>query len=139
MTGHAITVIVRDRDLSDAQLSGMDWDWFAYEINERTKWCDFAPLVTTCTDGDNGGWFRNTNPRANFWQYFYTDLLERRCAGSSNIRPVFIDEYLYVHGAHGRVRVSSGAWNSAGITATVLSNDRFSIPEGCSGKTVEGQ
>ena len=110
--GHAITVIVRDRDLSDAQLSGMDLDWFAYEINERTKWCDFTPLVTTCTDGDNGGWFRNTNPKANFWQYFYTELLERRCAGSSNIRPVFIDEYLYVHGAHGRVRVSSGAWNT---------------------------
>src|ERR1041385_3350070 len=57
--GEEIVVIVRDRELSDAQLSGMDTGWFMQEVHARTKHCDFAPLVTTATDGDNGGWFRN--------------------------------------------------------------------------------
>ena len=110
--GEEIIVVVRDRELSDAQLSGMDWGWFAYEVNERTRWCDFPPLVTTCTDGDNGGWFRNTNPNGNFWTYFYQDLLGKRRAGDSNIQPVFIDDYLDRYGAHGRVKVATGAWNT---------------------------
>ena len=78
-----IIVIVRDRELSDAQLSGMDWAWFWKEVNDRVKSCDFPPLVTTCTDGDNGGWFRNTSKKANFWNCFYMELLENVRAGSS--------------------------------------------------------
>lgn len=73
----AITVIVRDRELSAAQESGMEFDWFAREVHERTKFCDFTPLVTTSTDGDNGGWFRNTTLQSNFWGAFYHDLLRR--------------------------------------------------------------
>ena len=65
--GEEIVVVVRDRELSYAQESGMDSGWFLYELRERTKHCGFAPLVTTCTDGDNGGWFRNTSSEGNFW------------------------------------------------------------------------
>lgn len=112
--GEEITVIVRDRELSDAQLSGMDFTWFEREVRERTKWCDFPPLVTTCTDGDNGGWFRNVNPAANFWGAFYRELLERaRGSGAAVvIQPSFIEDYLAVHGADGYVSVRSGAWNT---------------------------
>jgi alpha-amylase/alpha-mannosidase (GH57 family) len=107
-----IIVVVRDRELSDAQESGMDWGWFSHEVNERTKWCDFPPLVTTCTDGDNGGWFRNTSGKGDFWEYFYHDFLNRARKGECNIRPSFITEYLDKFGASGQVKVKTGAWNT---------------------------
>lgn len=110
--GHEIVVVVRDRELSDAQEAGMDHGWFLWEVHERTKHCDFPPLVTTCTDGDNGGWFRNLSPKGNFWGVFYQPLLERARRGESEVRPVFIDDYLDWHGAHGEVHVRRGAWNT---------------------------
>lgn len=110
--GSEIIIIVRDRSLSDAQLAGMDYGWFYHELHERTKWCDFPPLVTTATDGDNGGWFRNVNPKANFWTYFYRQALDEIRAGHSTLRPTFITEYLDRFGAKGRVTVRRGAWNT---------------------------
>ncbi|EXJ14523.1 polysaccharide deacetylase family protein [Imhoffiella purpurea] len=107
-----IVVVVRDRELSDAQESGMELDWFLNEVAERTKWCDFPPLVATCTDGENGGWFRNVTEGANFWSVFYLPLLERLAAGESDVTPTFISDYLDTHGAHGEVRVRTGAWNT---------------------------
>ena len=107
-----IVVVVRDRDLSNAQEAGMETGWFLNEVAERTKWCEFAPLVTTCTDGENGGWFRNTTEGANFWSAFYVPLLERFRAGEAKVAPTFISDYLNVHGVHGEVRVRTGAWNT---------------------------
>lgn len=107
-----IVIISRDRDLSNAQLSGMEYGWFYNELQERTRWCDFPPLVATATDGDNGGWFRNVNPLANFWTYFYREAMEQIRAGNSAMRPTFIDDYLNRFGAHGYVTVRRGAWNT---------------------------
>ncbi len=107
-----IIVIVRDRDLSDAQESGMDWSWFSKEVNERVKWCDFNPLVTTITDGDNGGWFRNTSGNGNFWEIFYKEFMQSVNSRSTNIRPVFITDYLNTYGARGYVNVKNAAWNT---------------------------
>ncbi|MDF9392514.1 MULTISPECIES: glycoside hydrolase family 57 [Methylococcus] len=106
-----IIVIVRDRDLSDAQESGMEPAWFENELKERTKWCNFEPLVTTCTDGENGGWFRNTTQEANFWGAFYQPLLAAARKGS-DIQPVFIHDYLDRYGVFGEVKVKTGAWNT---------------------------
>ncbi len=113
-----IVVIVRDRELSNAQESGMDDGWFMREVCERTKFCDFAPLVTTASDGDIGGWFRNTAPRGNFWGAFYQPLLERMRRGETEIRPVFIEDYLERHGARGHVYVRTGAWNTGWHSGT---------------------
>jgi alpha-amylase/alpha-mannosidase (GH57 family) len=110
--GEEIIVVVRDRELSDAQESGMNYGWFEHELHERTKWCDFPPLVTTCTDGDNGGWFRNTTPKGNFWHVFYDDFMGQIRRGETVARPIFISEYLDLYGAHGRVKVSTAAWNT---------------------------
>jgi 4-alpha-glucanotransferase len=108
-----IIVVVRDRDLSNAQESGMETSWFIEEVRARTRDCDFPPLVTTATDGDNGGWFRNTTAGANFWTSFYRDLAERVRAGQSGgVRPAFISDYIDRHGAHGWVTVDPGAWNT---------------------------
>ena len=106
-----IVVIVRDRDLSNAQESGMDQGWFENEVEQRTKWCDFTPLVTTATDGDNGGWFRNPNMSANFWGS-YCNILEKAKSNAGRINPCFIDDYLNQFGATGEVHVHSGAWNT---------------------------
>jgi hypothetical protein len=111
--GEEIIVVVRDRQLSDAQEAGLDAGWFIQEVSERTKFCNFPPLVTTATDGDNGGWFRNTSTRDNFWGHFYHELLERvRAHQSGGIRATFIDDYLDAYGAHGEVSVRTGAWNT---------------------------
>ena len=108
-----LIVVVRDRDLSNAQESGMDAGWFIEEVGARTRHCDFPPLVTTATDGDNGGWFRNATDGSNFWSSFYADLIDRVRAGrSGGIRPAFINDYLDRHGAHGWVTVDPGAWNT---------------------------
>jgi alpha-amylase/alpha-mannosidase (GH57 family) len=107
-----IIVVVRDRELSDAQESGMEVGWFLSEVEERTRWCDFEPLVTTATDGENGGWFRNVTEGANFWTAFYLPLLDRMRAGDTELRPTFITDYLETHGAVGEVRVETGAWNT---------------------------
>jgi len=108
---HEIIVIVRDRELSDAQESGMDYIWFVKEVAQRTQWCDFEPLVTTCTDGENGGWFRNTNNDVNFWGAFYREMLDE-ARKSALIRPTFIHDYLNKYGADGEVIVKTGAWNT---------------------------
>ncbi len=107
-----IVVVVRDRDLSNAQESGMDYGWFQHEVRERTKYCDFPPLVTTCSDGENGGWFRNVTEDANFWGAFYATLLANVQSGPRNILPIFISEYLERYGAHGYVEVERAAWNT---------------------------
>jgi alpha-amylase/alpha-mannosidase (GH57 family) len=110
--GEEIIVVVRDRELSNAQQSGMDAGWFMQEVHERTQHCDFPPLVLTATDGDNGGWFRNTNEKGNFWHVCYRELLDWVRRGETEIQPAFIHEYLDTHGAHGEVKVSRGAWNT---------------------------
>jgi alpha-amylase/alpha-mannosidase (GH57 family) len=110
--GHEIIVVVRDRGLSDAQESGADHGWFMWEVHERTKHCSFPPLVTTCTDGENGGWFRNISDKGNFWGVLYRPLMEWIRRGETEIRPIFIDDYLNRFGADGRVHIRTGAWNT---------------------------
>jgi len=111
--GAEIIVVPRDRELSNAQLAGMTPDWFVQEARERTKWCDFPPLVLTCTDGDNGGWFRNVRPEANFWGAFYRPLLEKIRSGAvPDLRPVFIHDYLDLRPPRSEVIVRAGAWNT---------------------------
>lgn len=107
-----IIVIVRDRDLSNAQESGMETEWFIREAMDRTRHCDFPPLITTCTDGDNGGWFRHVQWECNFWGAFYRPLLDRVRQGNSPVAPTFIDEYLDRYGARGQVIVRTGSWNT---------------------------
>jgi len=92
--GAEIIVVPRDRELSNAQLSGLDPGWFQHEVCERTKFCDFPALVTTWTDGENGGWFRTTNVESGFWGFFYRPLLDRYRAGTLGFTPIHISQYL---------------------------------------------
>ena len=110
--GAEIIVVVRDRELSDAQQSGMDAGWFMQEVHQRTMHCDFPPLVLTATDGDNGGWFRNTHEKGNFWSVCYRALLDWVRRGETEIEPIINHDYLERYGAAGEVKVNTGAWNT---------------------------
>jgi alpha-amylase/alpha-mannosidase (GH57 family) len=111
--GSEIIVIPRDRELSNAQLSGFDPGWFAYEVGERTKHStDFPPLVTTFSDGENGGWFRNMTESAGFWGWFFKPMLDWQRSGTLALTQISINEYLDRFGADGEVKVHTGAWNT---------------------------
>jgi len=110
--GAEIVVVPRDRELSNAQLSGLDPGWFQHEVHERTKHCDFPALVTTWTDGENGGWFRTTHVDSGFWGYFYRPILDRFRAGTLGFTPIHISEYLRRFPPQEEVEVHRGAWNT---------------------------
>lgn len=110
--GAEIVVVPRDRELSNAQLSGLDPGWFQHEIHERTKHCDFPALVTTWTDGENGGWFRATQVESGFWGFFYKPILDRYRAGTLGFTPIHISEYLRRYPPTEEVEVHRGAWNT---------------------------
>jgi alpha-amylase/alpha-mannosidase (GH57 family) len=110
--GEEIVVVPRDRELSDAQESGLDPGWFQHEVYERTKYCDFPPLVTTWTDGENGGWFRSSDIESSFWGHFYHPILNRYREGTLGFIPVHISEYLQRFPPTEEVEVHRGAWNT---------------------------
>ncbi len=110
--GAEMIVIPRDRELSDAQLSGLDPWWFENELVQRTKWCDFPALVTTWTDGDNGGWFRNPTLSGSFWGHFFHPTLQKARAGELAYQPIHIPEFLDRFPPTDEVEVHRGAWNT---------------------------
>jgi hypothetical protein len=105
-----IIVIVRHRELSNALANGTSYAAFKNEVTRLTRGVDH-PLVTTCSDGENGAWYRNTHLESNFWGGFYGGLLEDAQAGGP-IKPNYIHDYLDAYGAHGLVKVETGAWNT---------------------------
>lgn len=109
--GARITVIPRDRDLSNAQESGLDPGWFEGEVRQKTARARKPCLVTTWTDGENGGWFRQTHEEAGFWGHFFAPYMERVRSGQMPIRPVSISEFTAENPPTGVVEVQTGAWN----------------------------
>ena len=110
--GAEIIVVPRDRELSNAQLSGLDPGWFQHEVYQRTRFCDFPALVTTWTDGENGGWFRTTDVQSGFWGFFYNPILDRYRGGTLGFTPSHITEYLNRFPPSEEVEVHRGAWNT---------------------------
>ena len=109
--GARITVIPRDRDLSNAQESGLDPGWFEGEVRNKTS-TEVEPwLITTWTDGENGGWFRQTDEQAGFWGHFFAPYMEKVRAAQMPIRPVSISDFVRDNPPRDRVEVQTGAWN----------------------------
>lgn len=109
--GAKITVIPRDRDLSNAQESGLDPSWFEGEVRNKTSAADKPCLVTTWTDGENGGWFRQTHEEAGFWGHFFSPYMEKVRAGQMSVRPISPSKFVAENPPHDRVEVQTGAWN----------------------------
>jgi alpha-amylase/alpha-mannosidase (GH57 family) len=110
--GETITIIPRDRDISNAQESGMDSSWFLNEVASKVFGQREGPrLVTTWSDGENGGWFRQMAEEAGFFGHYFAPLMEKVRAGQSLVRPVLISEFLRQHPARDRASARTGAWN----------------------------
>jgi alpha-amylase/alpha-mannosidase (GH57 family) len=110
--GDEMVIVVRDRELSNVVLAGMDCEQFQETVLKQTSECSRPALVTLCANGDSGKRFRSADPQENFWSSFYTPLLEHSEHGRSPLQAVFIHEYLNRHGTYGRVEVGPGAWNT---------------------------
>jgi len=119
--GKSITVIPRDRDLSNAQESGLDPGWFENQVRHKIMQPDQPRLVTTWTDGENGGWFRQTDEGSGFWGYFFAPYMERVRSGQSSIRPIPISDFVRKNPPKDRVDVQTGAWNVASTSGFDLS------------------
>ncbi len=112
--GASITVIPRDRDISNAQESGLDPSWFANEVRHKVAESPHpqAPrLITTWSDGENGGWFRQMAEEAGFFGHFYAPYMSQVRSGQSATQPVLISDYLQTHPAAESAQVQTGAWN----------------------------
>jgi alpha-amylase/alpha-mannosidase (GH57 family) len=110
--GKRIVVVPVERELSNAQYSGTEPWWFEQEVLARTQHCDFPALVTTWSDGENGGWFRMPEWQYAFWGVFFRPLMQMAREGKLGFRPVSINEYLDQHEPTEEVDVHRGAWNT---------------------------
>lgn len=112
---HTIVVIPRDRDISNAQESGLDPAWFSQEAQSKilnSPRPDAAQrLVTTWSDGENGGWFRQMAEESGFFGHFYTPFLEQVRSGGTPIHPVSLSNYIREHPPTENAHVRTGAWN----------------------------
>jgi alpha-amylase/alpha-mannosidase (GH57 family) len=114
--GVDITVIPRNRDISNAQESGMDPHWFLNEANHKMKGypsSEQVRLITTWSDGENGGWFRQIDEDAGFFGYFFAPLMEMMKDKKTDIRTIKISDFLKKYPAIGEATVETGAWNIA--------------------------
>jgi 4-alpha-glucanotransferase len=122
--GVCINVVPRDRVVSNAQQSGLNPVWFRDEVLRRTTESPRPTekrLVTTWSDGENGGWFRQTHEPSGFFGHFFAPYMEQVRTGVYPITPVRLSDYL------GRVRptaytqVQTGAWNVGSTSGVDLS------------------
>lgn len=94
----------------------MDASWFTREVTHRVGTAPAAAgprLVTTWSDGENGGWFRQTAEEAGFFGHFLAPFLERVRSGASPVTPVLLTEFLTHHPPRDEAHVQTGAWNVA--------------------------
>ena len=121
--GARIPVVPRNRDISNAQESGMDAAWFQNEVLHKVRESpapDAPRLVCTWSDGENGGWFRRTDESSGFWGHFFAPFMDQVRSGGP-IRPVKLSEYLEEHPPRDLAHVETGAWNVASTSGVDFS------------------
>ena len=68
-------------------------------------------LLTSWSDGENGGWFRQMDASAGFWGYFFAPLMDMVQAKETAIQPIKISDYLKKFPPQKYATVRTGAWN----------------------------
>jgi 4-alpha-glucanotransferase len=122
--GTCISVVPRDRDLSNAQASGLDPSWFLSESLARVQTSPRPQeprLITTWSDGENGGWFRQTHEPSGFFGRYFAPYMEQVSNGACPITPVLLGDYLQRVRPVARAQVQTGAWNVRGNPGLDLS------------------
>ncbi|OSM07283.1 hypothetical protein [Magnetofaba australis] len=112
--GARIMVVARDRDMSNAQESGLDAAWLANDFlhkNEQSPLPDGVRLLTTWSDGENGGWFRQMDEQAGFFGHFFSPCMEHCQTTEYPLRPVTLSAHLKAHPPTRSAHVETGAWN----------------------------
>lgn len=112
--GICINVVPRDRGISNAQESGLDPAWFVREALARTQASprpEEARLVTTWSDGENGGWFRQAHEESGFFGHFFSPYMEHVRSADYSVSPVGLGDYIKQHPPTTHAQVQTGAWN----------------------------
>jgi 4-alpha-glucanotransferase len=112
--GVCITIVPRDRDVSNAQRHGLNPRWLRDELSWRATVSprpDEARLVTTWSDGENGGWFRQTHEPSGFFGHFFAPYMEQCRDGDHPITPVLLGDYLDHERPTAHARIQTGSWN----------------------------
>ncbi len=113
--GVCITVVPRDREVSSAQETGLDANWFQNEVRWRTSGSPRPQeprLVTTWSDGENGNWFRQPSEGAGFFGFFFSPYMELVRGGGYAVTPVLLGAHLIANPALARAQVQTGTWNA---------------------------
>lgn len=122
--GMCIQIVPRDRDVSNAQEGGLSPSWFEGEMGWRTRGSARPTqrrLVTTWSDGENGGWFRQTHEPSGFFGHFFAPYMERCRDGRSIVTPVCLSDYLAGVRPLALARVQTGSWNVGSSAGADLS------------------
>ena len=112
--GVCIAAVPRDRDVSNAQHSGFDATWFQNEVRWRVGGSarpNEPRLVTTWSDGENGGWFRQTHEDSGFFGRYFSPYMEHSRGAEYPVTPVSIGDYLRDHPPIAQAQVQAGAWD----------------------------
>ncbi len=138
--GVCITVVPRDRNISNAQESGLDPSWFVKEVS---KLVSSSPrprdnrLVTTWSDGENGGWFRQMDEKSGFFGHYFAPYMEHVRSGEFPIRPVCLTRYLEQQTITAKAQVQTGAWNVGSTTGCDFSQWAGSEPQRLAVRTLQ--
>ncbi|MEA5469115.1 hypothetical protein [Spirulina sp. 06S082] len=122
--GKTIAIIPRERDISNAQESGTDPVWFDREVCQKVAHSpapDAPRLVTTWSDGENGGWFRQMHEQSGFFGHFFTPFIEMIRNNSTSLRSLKLSDYLQEHPPEEEAFVQTGAWNVGNTSGFDLS------------------
>jgi alpha-amylase/alpha-mannosidase (GH57 family) len=112
--GVCIAVVPRDRAISNGQESGFDPAWLDTEADRQVQGSPrpaAARLMTTWSDGENGGWFRQTHEPSGFFGHFFAPAMDRVRRGESTVIPVSLSTYLERNPPTMEAQVQTGAWN----------------------------
>jgi len=111
-----ITIIPRQRDLSNAQESGLNPGWFLDELGHKLNGIPAkgtTRLVTTWSDGENGGWFRQLDERSGFFGYFFAPLVDKIMKKETGLQFCKLSDYIKKCPPQQEAVVNTGAWNVA--------------------------
>lgn len=95
--GDNITVVPWDAGFSQAQEQGLDAPWLADELRSglsQSPVSDGPYLLTSCSDGENGEWFRREDEEEGFFGHFFSPYMEFCETGEFPIRPENLTQYI---------------------------------------------
>ncbi|QIK38153.1 glycoside hydrolase family 57 [Caldichromatium japonicum] len=113
--GLCLTIIPRDRDLSNAQGHGCNPHWLRDELSWRVAVSprpDEDRLFVTWSDGENGAWFRQTHEPSGFFGHFWAPYLEQCRSGEIPVQPILLSDYLDCCRPIAPAHVQTGTWSA---------------------------